>query len=202
MDLTLRFSAHPSEEVLEAYALKQLPEDQIPAVETHLLVCEACQHALADLDAFIASIKGLSPQTSTVRIAPVRSMLYRRLTPALAAAAGLLLGAFWLWDSGPRPESATVLLSSMRGRETGPATGPANVPLEVNIDSTQLEVRDGFRVELVTAAGRPAWSGPVIRSAEGKLLVRVEKGLSAGSYWVRLYSPDNQLVQEYGLRLH
>src|SRR6185503_14060851 len=104
--------------------------------------------------------------------------------------------------SGTRPEPAKVLLSSMRGNETAVPTAPADAPLELNIDSIQLDGRAGFRIELVTAAGEARWSGPVIRSPEGKPLARVLKGLSTGSYWVRLYGPDNQLLQEYGLRVN
>ena len=196
MDLTLSFSAHPSEDVLEAYALKRLPEPQIPGVEEHLLVCEACQHVLADLDVFIASIKSVSPQG-----APVKATRFPLWRPALAAAAVLAIGVFFWWDSGASPVPATIILSSMRGSETVASTGPANVPLDLNIASTQVDSRD-FRIDVVTADGAQAWSGGLTRSADGGAVVRVDKKLAAGSYWVRLYGPDNRLLQEYGLRLN
>jgi len=188
--------------MLEAYALKRLPEDQIPALENHLLVCEVCQHALTNLDAFIGSMKAVLPEAISQRAVPGAIPSYRRLLPGLAAAAMLVLGAFFLWEPGVRQVPATIQLSSMRGSETAPPSAPANAPLDLNIDSRQLDGRAGFRIELVTAAGEARWSGPVIGSAEGKPMARVSKGLSTGSYWVRLYGPDNQLLQEYGLRVN
>lgn len=203
MDLTLRFSAHPSEEVLEAYALKRLSEEHVAKVEGHLLVCEACQLTLADLDSFIAGMKAVSPQTGTAHPtppSPIRRIPYWQ--PALAAAA-VLAAVFFFWDSsGSRQVPATIILSSMRGSEIASPNGPANVPLDLSIASTQLDDRSGFRIDVVTGAGDPAWSGPVTRSADGKPLVRVDKRLPAGAYWVRLFSPENQLVQEYGLKLN
>jgi len=202
VDLTLRFSAHPSEEVLEAYALKRLAEDHIPEVESHLLVCEACQHSLADLDTFIAAMKTVSPETIPAPLPVMRPRVWPRWQTALAAAA-LFVGAFFFWEaSGTRPVPATIILSSMRGSQVASPTGPANVPLELEIASTQLDDRDGFRIDLVTAEGAPVWGGAVTRSAAGKPVARVDKRLAAGAYWVRLYSPDNQLLQEYGLRLN
>ena len=199
MDLTLRFAAHPSEEVLEAYALKRLAEDHIPEVERHLLVCEACQHSLADLDTFIAAMKTVSPEAVPAPV--MRPRVWPRWQTALAAAA-VLAGAFFVWESsGTRPVPATIILSSMRGSQVASPTGPANTPLELEIASTQLDDRDGFRIDLVTAEGAPVWSGAVTHSAAGKPVVRIDKRLSAGSYWVRLYSPENQLLQEYGLQL-
>lgn len=194
MDLTLRFSSHPSEEILEAYALHRLPEEQVPEVEMHLLACEACQHTLADLDTFIASVKAASA-------GPLASRKPFPYWPSALAAAVLLVGAFFLWDSGARPVPATIVLTSLRAGEAAAQIGPANEPLELNIASSEVDGRAGFRIEVVTQAGERAWSGPVTRSAEGKALASVDKRLSAGSYWVRLYSPDNQLLQEYGLVL-
>ena len=201
MDLTLRFASHPSEEVLEAYALKRLPEDQVSKVEMHLLACEACQHSLADLDSFIASMKSVPPQTRPLRI-PLKSADPSRVWK-LAVAACVVAGALFMWTSGaPAPPAAVVVLSAMRGSETAPPTAPANVPLDVSIVSTAIDDRQGFQIEIVTASGDLAWSGPVTRSADGKFLARANKGFFAGSYWVRLYSPDRQLLQEFGLRLN
>jgi hypothetical protein len=195
VDLSLRFSSHPSEEILEAYALHRLPEEQIPEVEMHLLACEACQRSLADVDGFIASLKAVSGGT------PPLSKPFPYWQAALAAAV-LLVGAFFLWDSGASVVPATIVLTSLRGSETASQTGPANVPLELNIASSEVDDTAGFRIEVVTQAGEPAWSGPVTRSAEGKPLASVDKRLSAGPYWVRLYGPDDQLLQEYGLVLN
>ena len=58
MKLTFHCLIHPCEEVLEEYALNRLPEHQQSAIETHLLICLACQQTLTTLDDFISFIKG------------------------------------------------------------------------------------------------------------------------------------------------
>lgn len=199
MDLTLRFPAHPSEEVIEAYALKRLPQDQLAQIETHLLACETCQDILADLDVFISSMKAVAPEVAPVRILPQRGVRFPRWQTALAAAAVVVTAVYLQWDSGARPVPVTVPLSSERGIET--ATAPAGPPLVLGLSSTQIDGRAGFRIEIVTADGSPAWKGAVASSAEGNPQVRLEEGLSRGTYWVRLYGPDDRLLQEYGLRL-
>jgi hypothetical protein len=118
-------------------------------------------------------------------------------------AASVLIG-IGLYTSGftAPGQPVVVELSSLRGSEAVGAPAPARVPLNLNFNTTRVDGRSGFRIHIVTAVGDPAWDGPLNRSAEGKPTVRLEKGLSAGSYWVRLYDPSHQLLQEYGLDLH
>jgi len=180
--------------------MKRLPEGQVAEVETHLLVCEPCQQTLADLDAFIGAIRTVSPVTS-------RGLAPRRPRPGwqwglAAAAAVVLAGLLYFGNAGTTAIPATIVLSSLRGGEGAPTSAPANTPLDLKISSTQLAGRDGLRIEIVTESGRRQWTGPVTRSAEGTPLVRLSQRLSSGLYWVRLYSPENQLLQEYGLQVN
>lgn len=46
------FQGHPSDEAIELYALGRLHEELVVALEEHLLVCEQCQDALEEDDAF------------------------------------------------------------------------------------------------------------------------------------------------------
>src|SRR3954469_22058425 len=49
---------HPSDEILEDYALSRLPEALAAPVEEHLLICHRCQDAVEAMDDFAAALKG------------------------------------------------------------------------------------------------------------------------------------------------
>jgi hypothetical protein len=227
LDLKLHFAAHPTEEVLEAYALKRLDAERIPSLENHLLACEACQDALAEVDELIATMKLMeqaSPlkQSSTVpqKAAPTASLpeapeavsFWNKLadfmkTPrfaipafacAVAIAALLLVGPRFL-SQGSAP-LAMVTLSSLRGSQTL-VTAHAGQPLDLGVESTQLAVSPGFQMEMVDASGKPLWRGELTAAGNGRFSARMTEKLSAGTYWVRLYNLNANLVQEFGLKL-
>jgi len=47
---------HIAEDLLEAYAMQTLPEEDAEGVVSHLLICEVCQVRLDDAIDFIISI--------------------------------------------------------------------------------------------------------------------------------------------------
>lgn len=52
----LSFHDHPSEQIIELYALGRLAEELVPSFEEHLLICLRCQEALREEDAFSQSV--------------------------------------------------------------------------------------------------------------------------------------------------
>jgi hypothetical protein len=48
---------HISDDVLEQYSLDRLEEQELAAVEEHLLLCESCRDRLEGIDAFVASMR-------------------------------------------------------------------------------------------------------------------------------------------------
>jgi anti-sigma factor RsiW len=48
---------HLGEEELEEYALGLLPPLSVQQFEMHLLVCDRCQHRLAEMDLFVAAMR-------------------------------------------------------------------------------------------------------------------------------------------------
>jgi anti-sigma factor RsiW len=71
---------HPTEEILEEYVFGRLAEPQIQALEGHLLVCCACQDALAEADDTIAAFKaGLAQIRSSNPAARIPSMIRARI---------------------------------------------------------------------------------------------------------------------------
>jgi hypothetical protein len=51
-------SEHPSELVLERYALDELAKSEHLSVERHLRACETCRHVVAELDVFAPVLRG------------------------------------------------------------------------------------------------------------------------------------------------
>jgi len=57
VDLTKRLPFHPSKELLEEYLFHRLPEGRVALVEEHLLICEHCQSAFLEIEAFVSGMK-------------------------------------------------------------------------------------------------------------------------------------------------
>ena len=195
MDLTLRWDGHPPEDVLEAYALKRLAPDLQAGVEEHLLVCEACQDRLAQIDVFIAAMNS-APQRPQRPAGKTGIPLW-----AVGAAAAVLIAAFLVFTNLDAPAvPAVVVLSAVRGSPLDIPTAPPNRPLDLTISSTQVDERPGFHIAIVTTSGTEIWEGALTRT-NGTPIAHVGQRLPVGLYWVRLYSPENELLQEYGLRV-
>jgi hypothetical protein len=89
-----------------------------------------------------------------------------------------------------------VQLVAFRGNEQVHA--PARRPLDFTLDETGVQA-NAPRLDVVNASGDLIWTGQAAPMHD-KLSARVPKGLSPGTYWVRLFD-GNVLVREFGLRL-
>ena len=79
------------------------------------------------------------------------------------------------------------------------AKAPAGQPVLLKIDLTELPAFPSYRVAIVNAAGKSVWQAEVI-SQSGEITQPLSKGLGAGHYYVRLYSPAGALLREFSLR--
>jgi len=63
------FDSHASEDVLEAYAMGRLSDQDSTPLEEHLLICLACQNRLEAVDEFVrvtkAAVESVSPIPQT-----------------------------------------------------------------------------------------------------------------------------------------
>lgn len=197
-DPILSTTSHPHEDQIENYALGRLSsEEEIEKIETHLLVCHSCQDQLAAADDYVGAMKGALEEMSVrAEAKPVKWWANWRPVPAFSlAVAALSVVMIVSYQRTPQGEPAEVVLQSLRGApET--AEGPAKSPLRLAIQSAQLKIDGSHRGEVVDASGKQVWSG----SPDGGVL-RIEKGLDAGLYWVRLSDAEGNLLQEYGLNL-
>jgi hypothetical protein len=197
--------SHPSEDILEEYAFQRLTEDQTRSVEEHLLICERCQAALAELDEYRTIMKSATAAVAQSRVQkPPRdffsslwsSPVRRRLLWATAGAmAGLLLLAY----VNLRPPPAPVAVIFLRGGQdiNNAIHAPARTPLELQLADSPNSA-PSYRVEVVDLSGKSVWEGSP-NVVNGKLQASPAKGLPKGLYWLRLYS-SHELFRELSLK--
>jgi hypothetical protein len=180
---------HPDEDIFEAYAFDRFSGGEAAAFEEHLLVCERCQHTLAEADEYIRLMKAATAVYLVKR--PAKRFLVHGLRRNAAAAALLLLTcltALLSWRS-PAGDAKTIALEAYRGAAR--ATAPAGQPLDLKVDLREVKPSAGYRIEVVDANGRRVWFGGTP--------AHLTKGLAPGSYWVRLFTDGGELLREFGL---
>jgi hypothetical protein len=191
---------HLSGDALEEYVFDRLPEAEAAQFEDHLLVCSGCRSALEETEGFIRAAKVAAAE---YQANPRRHWLdFARFyhLPQLASLAAVLLVAVILWPRQPAISAASVELIALRGGATPMAQARAGAELDLKIDLTGLLALPLYRIEIVNADGRAAWT-TTATGAERALTTRVPRRLAQGIYWVRLYSESGELLREFGLKL-
>ncbi|MCU1340200.1 MAG: hypothetical protein JWO19_5781 [Bryobacterales bacterium] len=210
VDPTQPFPTHPTEEFLEEYVFRRLPEALADQVEEHLLICPNCQDVVWETDRFVSALK-VAARQPVATIAQVRLAWWNildalsrhtRSTMILAPVVALAFLTFLTVRRQAQEPSppVTVSLSSLRGRDPL-AAAPAGHPLQLNIETPDLSSGKDYRVEVVDAAGGPVWSGAVTET-DGKLVAPVAKQLGKGVYWIRLYGTNAELLREFGMSVN
>ena len=203
---------HLEEDVLEAYSLGRIADDEAAGLEEHLLVCRSCQERLERTDDFVRAFRRAvrsappAPKTEAPRsrYGALWSGAWFRPAPM---AAGLALAAMAVITLAPRPpepaQAAKVRLAALRGPggTVGPAVVPAFRTLRLELDAKALPSAS-YRIELADARGRQVWRSTTPAAVElGEVRATVPRTIPAGLYWVRLYDPaTGALAREYGLR--
>jgi hypothetical protein len=192
---------HVSDEAMEQYALGTLPEPQAAPLEEHLLTCPQCQDLLEQTDAFLAATR--SAARKLMSESPRRPIQLWLWAAALAVGLVLFLSVAQPWHllnrAGGPP--VAVLLRSVRGPEGIVGSGaPHGKPLVLVADLAELPAFGTFRLEIVDSQGSRVGSFTAAPK-DGKIAVPVARPLSAGAYWVRLYSPSGDLLREFGLKV-
>lgn len=118
--------AHVSDQDIDLYFRRQLPEDRARAFEEHYLECAGC---LARVEQVEALIEGLGDPVRAVQVGPAGRAWW--FAPAAASAAGLVLG--WLLHdiSSPANPAPTALPGSLAS--TAPAAGRASAVAEFTL---------------------------------------------------------------------
>ena len=177
---------HPSEEALERFLLNMSPEEELEALETHVLACSYCVDQLEYLETQIAATRLAlqmleSDQAKKKSVDQNSSWKSWFTIPRLSlAGAGAALAAGVLFFSLPRD----VNLTAFRGTETAIVSGP-------------------ILVELANNSGSIVWKGTsaVGHDTVDVTLPRITK---SGPHFLRLYTAPQdasggELLREFAL---
>jgi hypothetical protein len=198
---------HLPDDTLELYAMGQLSESSLAATEEHLYLCESCRQRMASMDAYVALMKQACREEEKspdrIRQGFFKVFLGRPGIIQAAAAAILLAAVIVPFARVERPSSgppAQLSLTSSRGADLNPAIAPVDRPLEMNIAPSQLPDAPAYRVQIVSPSGDTVWETAGAMPGPG-VSFRVDKRLSAGTYWVRVNGPAGKLLREFSLEI-
>lgn len=202
---------HASEDALEQYCLGSVPAAELEGLESHLLVCTACQERLRETEAYVRIMQQATAQAAADQLArqgrwrAVADWLFRSL-PATAIATAVALVLVWGFAPSfhPAPAAAplAVALELTRGDESPRAHAPACRPLLLTLDLTGVAPLDSYQVRIVDASGAAVLDAAA-KPDHDRLRVGASVRLAPGTYWVRLYNPSEPQtpLREYGLAL-
>ena len=204
--MQLEIGSHPNDSDLEQYSMNRLPEERLATFEEHLLACESCQDRLLETEAYVNAVRSVSPKLRQANRPRWRERYFGQRPTWVAAFAmsvvALCVGRIWLGPPRGPTDFAAVLLHSSRGIEgLAVAQAPAGRPLALTIDLTELPALPSYRLEIVSATGKPVWQ-VTAGAREGKISQQLSQGLNQGQYYVRLYTEHSKLLREYGLRIN
>jgi hypothetical protein len=188
---------HMDAEDLERYSMGNTTLEESESIEKHLLTCEDCRDHLRETDDYLLAMRTSSARLRRdERSARRRQWRFPAWSPALAAAACLLVVVFALRSGRPPSPVVSVALTAVRGIGAG-SIAPAGHQLILHPDMTGLADASSYRLEIVDLKGRRVRQGTIARAQDG---IGVP-GLGAGQYFVRLYLPAGELLREYGLQI-
>jgi hypothetical protein len=192
---------HAGTEALESYSVGGLPDEEL---EEHMLVCDDCRERLGETETYLQAMRSAAAQ---LRRAKHRRgwMLRIAMAPQPRWAAGfaavalaILAGTLWRETRGVPTVPLEVTLETTRGPEG--AQAPAGRPLLLRLDVTDLPAFPSYRVEVVNATGQPSAMLDASPRA-GRLEAPLSELLKSGVHFVRLYSPQQELLREYALNI-
>ncbi|MDQ6759086.1 MAG: hypothetical protein M3Z32_04360 [Acidobacteriota bacterium] len=200
---------HFDDDILELYSIGRLRDEQVPAVEEHLLLCSECQLRFTSIDDYVRAAKSATAELEREKATPKREFgeLLRRLwlvpKPLWAAgmataclAVSLIVLSPWQVQNGHETE---LRLTAARGQDTLTPHASSRENLLLTIDATRIPPAPAYVLQLVNASGAEVWKADV--KAQGTQITAKVPKRRAGTYWVRLYNPrDTETpLQEYGL---
>ena len=188
---------HASDEVLERYSMNRLDGPELAEFEEHLLVCETCQDRLAQEDSIRQQVRYAGAK---LQERPAKAgWRWPKLAWAFGLAAIVMAGIWWQSVGRSSAPPAVIFLRTMRGIEKPMLPGArAGTPLTLVLDLTDLQQFSTYDLEIVDAGGHPAFRSSGV-SRSGKMQNTLTRGLAAGAYFVRVYSPARELLREYTL---
>jgi hypothetical protein len=184
---------HGTEQQLEAYALGQLSDSEEQVLEEHLLLCGACRTAVDQNLIFDSGMREALKQAAPARdwLAWLRPVFAPRFAMAGALAALVVVAGLYFATADHTHYSSVAALQLAAIRGTTPSVEPVR---ELDLTLNSFPTSGGpFKMEVVDANGGKIWSG-----ATSSPSVAVHEKFRPGSYFVRLYNSNGDLLHEYG----
>jgi len=202
------FVEHPTEDVMERFLLHQSGDEELEAIETHILACESCVSRLEALQEFIDTAKvamremHLEATEKAVQKQKRQSWFSVKSLSLAGAAAAIALAIAVVPRLMPNHPAANVDLSAYRGLER--TVVPKGWPLHIRMNANDL-AEGPVEIEVVDREGTELWKGNTAilhESAE----VNIPKIKVPGPYFVRVYravdgNPEGDLLREFAVQV-
>jgi hypothetical protein len=183
---------HLDREEIENYSLQTTPESDVARVEEHLLVCTDCQKRVESSDVFVRAMHDAACDLRDKKAPAPRRFGVGMPLFALAFALGIVaLVVLFPRSTGRENAPFAVTLSAIRGSVE--ATAPSGRPLVLGLDVNGIPEGVDQRIYVVDRNGKVVGMASLSHP-------RISP-LQPGIYFVRLYSPGDELLREYALEV-
>lgn len=192
--------SHLTEEVLEKYALRHLPEAERDLAEDHLFICEDCQRKFEAVEDDLLVAKAAARLEAREAKHKSFGLFGRPAIPVWAGAAAALVLAIGLpLHQRKAPPVEEVTLRVVRGAQLS-AQAHDRTMLSLRISTAEIPASDSYRIDVADSGGNIAWQGSATSNGS-TLEAHIGQRLGRGKYWVRLYDASSPpvLLREFGL---
>jgi len=197
---TIQQNTHLSEELIELYVQGRMAAMQASEVSDHLFECDQCYERYELAAEFQIAFREAAPQLQTAE--PEQQEPWWKMfawpAPVWAATAAALILLFAVIPMLRQPGAPVVAeLTAIRSGDT--VKVKAGHPVELRLDTTGVEAAPQVKTEIVDSSGHKIWDGQS-KLQNGRWEAFVNKQLTAGRYWVRVYqSAAAEPIREYSL---
>ncbi|MDQ2944834.1 MAG: hypothetical protein M3Y27_02625 [Acidobacteriota bacterium] len=182
---------HFGDDLLETYSIGHLPEEEVPALEEHLLICSDCQVRLTSIDQYLQVAKTAAAELERRKTSRKLWLGHFWPIPKPVWALGLATASLAVWLSVvplQQGRQTELMLTAPRGGETRPPHANSNDNVSLKVDIKTIPVAPAYQLQIVNANGSEVWKSQVSRQDNQEIVVAKAPKLTRGAYWVRIYS--------------
>lgn len=205
-------SAHKclSDREVEDFLFDRLSGTTREAVEEHLLACKACLQKVEAEEEYVRAMRTAartieSEQLERAYRTPAESKTrpaawaWPRWGVALGATAAVLALVLVRFQPAASLTETQIALSVERSSGDQWAEAAADQPLRLTPDLAGLPAAE-LEWMVVDAAGSTA-GRERLEPGQGQPVIKLPRGLKAGTYWVRIQTTEGRLLREFALRV-
>jgi hypothetical protein len=184
-------NTHISDKLLSEYALGRLPNQQVPAVFEHLMVCDPCHERYKAELTFREDVREAMVRAAAVEPARKRNWLDVFALPktAWAAAAAFAITVAFLPVLRQGTGAVQLLeLTAVRGGEAA-AVARSGDAVKLDLATAGMEASLPVTVQITDDSGGEVWRGAATQTNK-HWQVQPQKTFRTGHYWVRVLDPS------------